>query len=405
MNTLRAIWNFDFTNAPAFLTDTRWVRLSIWTIAVGFAFVTVMVFSAVPGTTQVTLSNFDEIKALYQTDKTASFRQLLPYIWLGVAVLAVVTRSLTIISSYYLSVKKLGESKFNFYFSTFITTFLIGTATMIILSLIGWLAVMTGHNADWVGSLVQLSAAKINQWVSTLIPFTLGLDSYVLSFFLTLFLSYLPGYLVHSLCHRSRFFWLIAHRPHHCPDFLFPLAAPNNNIAVLEFLLAIPGVIFFIVVSGMIYHEPLTLELAIWFTTGLVIESFNHSYAHYDFAYRNPVVRFMSSLFGGNGVYHLVHHSAYKEDQNVNFGGAPFLFWDRLFGTYRKPYPEAPPIGLTDQPPIDMSPMKIVFNGFSQIWYEWKMNKDWRTRFMIIFGGVFYKPPVTKDFLVISPKV
>jgi hypothetical protein len=34
--------------------------------------------------------------------------------------------------------------------------------------------------------------------------------------------------------------------------------------------------------------------------------------------------------------------------------------------------------------------------------YEWKMNKDWGIRFKIIFGSIWYKPPVTKDFLVIG---
>jgi sterol desaturase/sphingolipid hydroxylase (fatty acid hydroxylase superfamily) len=166
-------------------------------------------------------------------------------------------------------------------------------------------------------------------------------------------------------------------------------------------LLAIPGVIFFISISGMIYHELLTVELAIWFTLALVMESFNHSYAHYNLVVKNRFILFYTSLFGGNGVYHLVHHSAYKQDQNVNFGGAPFLFWDRVFGTYRKPYEHVPPIGLTDQPLIHMSPMKIVFNGFRQIWYELKMNKDWKTRLKILVGGVYYKPPITKDFLIV----
>lgn len=234
------------------------------------------------------------------------------------------------------------------------------------------------------------------------IPFSIGIKSYWLAIVLSLFVASLPGYIVHYLSHKSRFLWLTAHKAHHCPEFLFPIAAPSNNIAILEVLLAIPGLIFFTVISGMIYTEPLIFELAIWYTVRLWLESFNHSYVHYDFANKNSFIRDASMMFGDIGVYHLVHHSAYKQDQNVNFGASPFMFWDRIFGTYRQPYKEVPPIGLTDQPAISMSPMKIVFSGFAQLAYEWKMNKSWKIRWKIIFGDVYYKPPVTKDFLLIE---
>src|SRR5690606_28020888 len=114
------------------------------------------------------------------------------------------------------------------------------------------------------------------------------------------------------------------------------------------------------------------------------------------------VIKHSSMVLGDIGVYHLVHHSAFLRDQNVNFGAAPFMLWDRFFGTFREPYSEAPPIGLTDQPPVYMSPMKIVFSGFAQLWYEWKMNPQWNVRWKILFGGVYYKPPISKDFLVKS---
>lgn len=401
---LQKLWDFDFNSFEGLQKNSHLIKLFIWIVALGFAFFTVMITSGIPGSPGVTIFNISEIIDNYRSEKDGlqAFKSLLPYLWLALAIIAVSTRTITIISSYYLSVKQLGEQKFNFYFTTFITTFFIGTATMFLVTVGSWISMSMGYGADWLALIVDLSVEKVNLFIAQLIPFSLGLKSYSLSLVLTIFLIYLPGYLVHSLCHRSRLLWLIAHRPHHCPDFLFPLAAPNNNIAILEFLLAIPGVIFYLVISGMIYHEPLTIELAIWFTTALSVESFNHSQAHYNFALRNPLVRNMSRFFGGNGVYHLVHHSAYKEDQNVNFGGAPFLFWDRIFGTYRKPYEQTPPIGLTDQPKINMSPLKIVFGGFSQIWYELKMNKDLKTRFKILFGGVFYKPPITKDFLVLN---
>jgi hypothetical protein len=49
-----------------------------------------------------------------------------------------------------------------------------------------------------------------------------------------------------------------------------------------------------------------------------------------------------------------------------------------------------------------MSPMKILFTVFQQIRYELKMNKDRKIRLKILYGTVFCKPPVTKDFLIVS---
>jgi len=404
METIKKLWDFEIQSGKHFLTDGRLIKPLIWIIAIGFAVFTVMLFSTIPGTTSVSVFNIGELMQLYGSENftAASIRKLLPYVWIVVAVVAVLTRSVITIHSYYLSVRQIGEAKFNRYFSTFLITFLLGTASMIILSVIGWIWAIANLDGDWMSVLIDKGVTQFNAILISIIPFSLNSNNYLLSLTLSIFLAYLPGYIVHYMCHRSRLLWLLAHRPHHCPDFLFPLAAPNNNLAVLEFLMAIPGAIIFIAISGMIYHEPLTVELGIWFTLCLMMESFNNSYAHYNLALKNRFIYFYTSFFGGNGVYHLVHHSAYKQDQNVNLGGSPFLFWDRLFGTYRKPYDEVPPIGLTDQPKIHMSPLRIVFNGFSQIWYELKMNKDGLTRCKILFGGVYYKPPFTKDFLIVG---
>lgn len=405
MQWLRKIWDFELLDGQHLLTDSRWIVPFIWIVAIGFSFTTVMMFGVVPGIDNLTISNFTSVLQRYfplNNQQQLWFRPYLPYIWMAIAVTAVLCRAVIIISSYYLSKKKLGEQKFNALFSTYLITFFLGTASALVFSFISLLLFLSGQDADWMSNLIHASVAGFRALIQQLTPFSLGIQNYWLAILLSILAASLPGYIAHYLSHRSRLLWLLAHRPHHCPEFLFPIAAPNNNITFIETLLAIPGIIFFSVVSAMIYSEPLIFEIAIWFTLRLWVESFNHSSIHYDFALKNPLVRNISRIFGDAGVYHLVHHSAYERDQNVNFSAAPFMFWDRLFGTYRKPYEEAPPLGLTDQPTISMSPVKIVFNGFAQIFYELKMNKDWRIRFRIIFGGVFYKPPITKDFLLVN---
>lgn len=404
MDFLKNIWNFEIKKGDSIWANTRWILPFVWIVGIGFAYHTVMVIGILPGMDKLTLTNFSELFEKYfhlRKDDALWFRPYLPYVWIVVAVIAVLSRAVIIISSYYISRKRLGEVDFNQMFSTYLMTFFIGTATLLVLTAVSVITYFSGGGFDWMTGVIHSGIDGLKSLLQYVIPFSIGIKSYWLAIILSIFIASLPGYIVHNLSHRSRLLWLTAHKAHHCPEFLFPIAAPANNIPFLETLLAIPGLIFFTVISGMIYTEPLIFELAIWFTLRLWLESFNHSYAHYDFA-NKKIIKKVSMMFGDIGVYHLVHHSAYERDQNVNFGASPFMFWDRIFGTFREPYDEAPPIGLTDQPPISMSPMKIVFSGFAQLAYEWKMNKDWRVRFKIIFGGVHYKPPVTKDFLLVK---
>ena len=232
------------------------------------------------------------------------------------------------------------------------------------------------------------------------IPTLFSVRSYWLALVLTIFLSALPGYFVHWLSHKLRFFWYVFHRAHHCPEFLHPLGAPPAF--AFEFVLVIPSGLMAIAVSKLIYTEPLVMEMGLWFTFGYAFEIFNHSIVHYNFAYRNAFVRNMCRLFGDRGVYHLVHHSAKPNDQTINLGASPFLMWDRIFGTYRKPYHQAPPLGLTNTPKIRHNPLRIILSGISQLLFELKENKNWLTRLKILFGPIRYQPPITKEYLILG---
>jgi hypothetical protein len=53
-------------------------------------------------------------------------------------------------------------------------------------------------------------------------------------------------------------------------------------------------------------------------------------------------------------------------------------------------------------PTMKLNPFRIIFSGLAQMVYELRMNRDWLTRMKIIFGGIYYVPPITKDFLVIG---
>jgi sterol desaturase/sphingolipid hydroxylase (fatty acid hydroxylase superfamily) len=399
---IRKVWDFEFEYKKHVFTNTLWIKAFVWLAGTGFAFITVFLIGTVPATDILHPDKLSAFLNSFKPESGFSLRAYLPHIWLILAVSAVLLRASIIISSYYLGKKQLGEEHFNKLFGTYLATFFLGMFTLLILAVVSIIHLSTAGSFAWIPVLIERGVAYFNHLISVLMPFSFGLQSYWLAILLTIILSALPGYIVHYLSHRSRLLWITSHRAHHVPEFLHPLAAPNNNMPFMETLMAIPGVIFMGVVSKMIYHEPLVMEIAVWFTARLCVESFNHSSAHYYFALNNPIVRNLSRLFGDIGVYHLVHHSAYKRDQNVNFSAAPFMIWDRIFGTFRSPYKKMPPLGLTDQPTVTMSPIRIVFGGFAQLCYELKMNKDWKIRWKILFGDVFYMPPVSKDYLVLK---
>lgn len=398
---LKRLWDFEF--------DSRFVQKIMWwplfitivIIAIGYT-ITEVGFSTGNADFGFTLSDY------YKNFKEGtmfslsydSFEKNFPHIWLLLVLGCILFRTFIIVQSYFMSKKEIGDVAFTQVFinglSAFLTGALAGVAFLALIGFVAWLFGLTPNfDANPIGEVV--SALSI--WYGKYIPTVVKVNSYPMAIILSIILGALPGYFIHWLTHVSRFFWLTTHRAHHVMEYLYPIA--NPSAFNFGFLLSIPGMLVNIAASKLIYHEPLVMEMAIWGLLSYYLEIYNHSVAHYRFAYNNPIVRNLSRIFGG-GTYHLAHHSAFPQDHNVNLSGGPFLIWDRLLGTYRKPYPDAPPLGLTNQPKIIWNPLRISFSGFAQLWYEWKMNKDWRIRWKIIFGSIWYKPPVTKDFLIVG---
>ncbi|MEZ5006628.1 MAG: sterol desaturase family protein [Chitinophagales bacterium] len=322
-------------------------------------------------------------------------------LWIGVAVLCMVIRFTVIVSSYFLSRKKYDKdlmvSNTFTYASAFVISMLTGLAFVALLSLI--LKALGFSLGDGL-NVFDLGAHQISILIDKYVPTIFQVNNYWVAIALAIVFAGLPTYFVHWLSHVSRFCWLVFHRCHHCPEYLHPIAAPPAFS--FDFFLIIPKAIVVASVAKLFYAEPLIMEMSLYFLAGYSLEIFNHSIVHYNFAEKNIIVRNLCRLYGDKGVYHLVHHSAFEQDQNVNFSGSPFNLWDRLLGTYRKPYKEAPPIGLTNNPTIYMNPFRIIFSGITQLVYELKMNKSWKVKWKIIFGGVYYLPPETKDFLKVT---
>lgn len=220
----------------------------------------------------------------------------------------------------------------------------------------------------------------------------------------TLVLTYLVysffAYWLHRLGHESRLLWLLSHRPHH---FSTTLHAGTTVEADPPFVLGLISRLMVAFIASLfvkLFYDDsyLFIELVMYQMVIGTLLFFNHSDVHYDCLRNNkwlyPLVR-----FAGIGPFHYLHHSSAPEHSKVNISGEFWCFWDRIFGTYAEPPKKIPKVGLTHQPEIYMNPISFAFSGLLQIIYELRHNRSLLVRLKIIFGGVAYIPPQTKNYL------
>ncbi len=162
-----------------------------------------------------------------------------PEIWLSIAVLVVIVRVSVIILSYLKAKQVLGEVAFARYIITYFSSFAF--ASILSLSILWILMLVAGlfgiHPSSGFNVLTNF-VVWLEALANAYLPTVFNVHSYWLAIVLSIFLSALPGYLVHWLSHKLRFFWYVFHRAHHCPEFLHPLGAPPAF--AFEFVLVIP---------------------------------------------------------------------------------------------------------------------------------------------------------------------
>ncbi len=393
---LKQIYNYEYSTVkPAHL---NWVLAIILLVSVAYPMLEVL-YSMQPEFT--IYSYFSVLSGEATLEGTAWLQPIFPSLWLGAAIVCIAIRCIVIVAGYFANKKRFGEAVFAKDFVLYLTAFLVGMlGGVLILVIIAGLGLLVGFTFAEGMNFFGATALQIQTWINGIVPTVYAFDSILIALVLTILISQLGAYFVHWLCHYSRFFWYVFHRCHHVPETLHPLAAPPAYF--LEFFMVIPATIATAAFTKLFYTDALVMEVSLWFLFRYSMEIFNHSAAFYDFAYHNVLIRNWCRLTGDTGVYHLVHHSARKEDQMVNLAGGPFNIWDRIFGTYRKPYPKLPKLGLTNNPKIIYNPFRVMYSGIGQILYELKMNKDWNVRLRILFGTVYYKPPISKEFLILG---
>ena len=396
---LNRLWNFEY---KSFRSWHYSLVLGI-VLVVGVLYVLAEVWFGMVGDTGGFIVT-DMVQKLQQANMAEmSFEQLFPYLWIAASVFTISVRIAVIFYSYVRSKQQLGGDGFLKIFYTYFVSFIVGFgAELLLVLLLSGIAIWAGMRLDLGTNVISYGVEGLSVWIDEHVPNLINVRSYWLALIISILVSGLPLYFVHWLSHKSRFVWYVFHRAHHAPQHLHPLAAPPAF--VFNFLLALPSGLVAIVVSKLIHTEPLVMELALWGTFGYSMEIFNHSSAGYQFALKNFFVRNISRLYGDKGVYHLMHHSSKPGDEMINLSNGPWQLWDRVFGTYRAPYQQTPTVGLTNDPIIHMNPVRIIFSGIAQLGYELKHNKELSTRWRILFGDIYYQPPITRDFLILGYK-
>ncbi|MTV41223.1 sterol desaturase family protein [Duganella radicis] len=391
---LSRVWHYDFAHSEAHTVARLAVAMGVLLIAFG-AFD--MLADTGSGLYRFLTGHVDaRTNPLAGMLDQAQFDRMA---WLLIIALGVYI-SLFAMVSFGLSLRRYGRQRFiPIFMAHFLSNLVAMAVGLLLFALLGGVAYLLGFRYEAGANLLSDGYTVALDLLKRYIPTLVALP-YPLALALGMVFGALPGYFSHWLAHHSRLVWYGAHRCHHSAEIMHPVGV-GPFMFLPEIFGSFPSIAFAAISTKLFYHEPLLAETLVLGSLGIVLEKFNHTSVFYDFAYRNPLVRWTSAYFG-NGVYHYMHHTSKEGDEIINIGGSPFLFWDRVFGTYRTPTRTMPRVGLTNNPHIRLSPFAIVLSGWQQIGYELKMNKSWSTRFWIVFGSVYWSPPVSRDFLILG---
>jgi sterol desaturase/sphingolipid hydroxylase (fatty acid hydroxylase superfamily) len=176
-------------------------------------------------------------------------------------------------------------------------------------------------------------------------------------------------YLKHYLEHNVRFMWAI-HVNHHSSEYMNLSTSLRSGVLKSTY-----RYFFWAVVILIGFPVPMFLVI---YGIGKIWAFFGHSQklGHWGILERFTVTPSV----------HLLHHSYNEENLNKNFGET-FLFWDKLFGTYKKPAGTFK-FGIPEKVNHDNFG-DVVFHEFRKMKKELKTTTGFREKLKIIFG----KPP------------
>ena len=187
------------------------------------------------------------------------------------------------------------------------------------------------------------------------------------SFILCMFVYDFARYWAHRLAHEQRFWWA-SHVTHHSSD--------HYNLTVSFRLCWVDQIklVFFIPVV-VIGFDPLMFFLV--HQIGILYQFWQHSDVI------PPLPKFLEAIFV-TPTNHKVHHGKNETYIDVNYGSM-FIFWDKLFGTYKAPG-ERPEWGVKQPLSSTKNPFYLVFHEYIDIVRDFFHAKTLKDKWKATFG-------------------
>ena len=179
-------------------------------------------------------------------------------------------------------------------------------------------------------------------------------------------------YLKHYLEHNVRFMWA-THVNHHSSPYMNLSTSLRSGVFKSSYRYFFWAIIIFI---G--FPVPMFLIL---YGLGKVWAFFSHSQKLGNWH--------ILEKFTITPTHHLLHHSCNEDNLNKNFGET-FLFWDKLFGTFKQ---TNKPLKYGINEPVDHTNFtNVVFHEFINMKNDLKQTRGWKRKLKIIFGkpGIKY---------------
>jgi sterol desaturase/sphingolipid hydroxylase (fatty acid hydroxylase superfamily) len=166
------------------------------------------------------------------------------------------------------------------------------------------------------------------------------------------------GYWVHRIQHEYNLFWN-AHIVHHSSEEFNLACALRQSISTLVKVFAIfllPAALLGVPASVIAVVAPLHLFAQFWYHTQHIGR-----------------MGFLEKIIVTPS-HHRVHHAINPEYLDKNYGQI-FIFWDKLFGSYKEEMPNVPPVYGVTRPVQTWNPIKINFM------HLWLLIRDaWHTK-------------------------
>lgn len=184
------------------------------------------------------------------------------------------------------------------------------------------------------------------------------------------------GYWVHRIAHEYNFFWN-NHIIHHSSEEFNLACALRQSISTIVKIFAVfllPAALLGVPQEVIAIVAPLHLFAQFWY----------HTQHIHRMGFLEKIIVTPS--------HHRVHHAINKEYLDKNYGQI-FIFWDKLFGTFREELPTVLPVYGVTRPVRTWNPIKI---NFMHLWLlikdAWYAQRTW-DKFRIWFMPLGWRPP------------